>query len=51
MRRRWLTRASYNSCYCDNDSDNYQVWVGTYSETSEVIPSRVGARELGRGVG
>jgi hypothetical protein len=60
-----VVRAPNGSYYCDDDSGegfnpkitingpgsgNYQIWVGTYSESSELIPSRVGVSELGRAV-
>lgn len=60
-----VVRAPSGSYYCDDDSGdgynpmitingpsngNYQIWVGTYSQSSELIPSRVGVSELGRAV-
>ncbi len=60
-----VVRAPSGSYYCDDDSGdgynpkimingpssgNYQIWVGTYAQSSELIPSRVGVSELGRAV-
>ncbi len=60
-----VIRAPNGSYYCDDDSGEgynpkitisgpasgtYQVWVGTYSQSSELIPSRISVSELGRAV-